>query len=365
MKTLITAFILFFVTCTIGCRDLVMTRSDTEQLVNSLLGDAGTRQLDRSALGKQVTPTAIVLTRDAGTVTTAPVVSSTISNVTHSITNMAASLVVGTSTVVMRSENFQLSRLQVSIPLNQKSRSVTPNSTVPQRICTRGGTWEVKEGDSLSAIAKLCFGAYKHWPVIHLANRDSVPDPLRMPKGITLRIPATTELPSPPSAQPPQSERFELAFDDHGANAQPALVAARSVPSMSQEEIERALAELETTPTFVDRITEISDGLLWDLPDPNRRSAEDRLRCHLSNFLTCTGFKPADLCRQHLPLPRPNFDTTIALDLLRIARDLTLTEEPADREKRPIALAEQYLREARQRLKRVATTPPSVRASLP
>lgn len=50
--------------------------------------------------------------------------------------------------------------------------------------------YTVVEGDSLSRIAKRCYGRASGWPAIYDANRDQLSDPDRIYPGQVLKIPS-------------------------------------------------------------------------------------------------------------------------------------------------------------------------------
>jgi len=52
-----------------------------------------------------------------------------------------------------------------------------------------GRTYEVKQGDSLSKIAKQVYGNMDDWRRIYDANRDIIKDPDLIYPGQTLRLP--------------------------------------------------------------------------------------------------------------------------------------------------------------------------------
>ncbi len=54
-------------------------------------------------------------------------------------------------------------------------------------------SYTVVEGDSLSRIAKRCYGRARRWPAIYDANRDQLNDPDRIYPGQVLKIPSNPD----------------------------------------------------------------------------------------------------------------------------------------------------------------------------
>ncbi|MFL5466562.1 MAG: LysM peptidoglycan-binding domain-containing protein [Gemmatimonadaceae bacterium] len=65
-------------------------------------------------------------------------------------------------------------------------------STTAQR---GGTTYTVKQGDSLSKIAKHFYGSASKWKKIHAANADKIPNPDLIHPGLQLTIPEAGEEP--------------------------------------------------------------------------------------------------------------------------------------------------------------------------
>lgn len=54
----------------------------------------------------------------------------------------------------------------------------------------RERTYTTESGDTLSGIAEAVYGRSSDWKAIYEANRDKIPNPNRVPVGVTIRIPA-------------------------------------------------------------------------------------------------------------------------------------------------------------------------------
>ena len=65
------------------------------------------------------------------------------------------------------------------------SSSTAPSPSAP----ATGNTYVVKQGDSLSRIAKERYGNANQWPKIYEANKDVIKDPDLIYPGQTLKIP--------------------------------------------------------------------------------------------------------------------------------------------------------------------------------
>lgn len=71
------------------------------------------------------------------------------------------------------------------------SSSTAPSPGMKPGPTTAPKTYVVKEGDSLSKIAKRILGDADEWRKIYEANRDQIKDPDLIYPGQTLRIPTT------------------------------------------------------------------------------------------------------------------------------------------------------------------------------
>lgn len=70
---------------------------------------------------------------------------------------------------------------------------VTPELVVPEEIMVTPRTYKVKEGDTLSHIAKNFYGKASKWTIIYEANSDKIKDPNRVKVGTMLVIPELEE----------------------------------------------------------------------------------------------------------------------------------------------------------------------------
>lgn len=66
-------------------------------------------------------------------------------------------------------------------------------AAVPEEVTTAARTYKVKEGDSLSRIAKDFYGKASKWTIIYEANPDKIKDPNRIKAGTMLTIPEPKE----------------------------------------------------------------------------------------------------------------------------------------------------------------------------
>ena len=60
---------------------------------------------------------------------------------------------------------------------------------VNEKSTTNGKSYVTKKGDSLSSIARKVYGDTKAWKKIYQANKDLIPNPDKLPVGITITIP--------------------------------------------------------------------------------------------------------------------------------------------------------------------------------
>jgi len=81
---------------------------------------------------------------------------------------------------------------ELNIPdVEKKEMTVTqlPDTGVAEDMKIEGGTYTVKEGDSLSKIALRAYGDMFEWPKIWGANRESIDNPNVIEPGMELEIP--------------------------------------------------------------------------------------------------------------------------------------------------------------------------------
>ena len=60
---------------------------------------------------------------------------------------------------------------------------------VNEKNTKNGKTYVTEKGDSLSSIARKFYGDSKAWKKIYQANKDVIPNPDKLPVGITITIP--------------------------------------------------------------------------------------------------------------------------------------------------------------------------------
>ena len=75
---------------------------------------------------------------------------------------------------------------------NVQSGSSTSPVSRPESENARAATYTVKQGDTLSAIAKREYGDAGKWKQIYEANREQIDDPDLIHPGQELRIPGET-----------------------------------------------------------------------------------------------------------------------------------------------------------------------------
>lgn len=75
------------------------------------------------------------------------------------------------------------------VPKPQATPPVAPAEAAPAPSPAGGTTYEIRQGDSLSAIAQRFYGDATKWRTIHEANRDVISDPDKIYPGQKITIP--------------------------------------------------------------------------------------------------------------------------------------------------------------------------------
>jgi nucleoid-associated protein YgaU len=99
-------------------------------------------------------------------------------------------------------------------PQAPSPRATTPVATPEPPVAPRaGGTYAVKPGDSLSAIAAAELGAAERWTEIFALNRDVVADPDVIHAGTQLKLPGAGQA-AQPQAQAPRATAYRVKPGD-------------------------------------------------------------------------------------------------------------------------------------------------------